>query len=83
MSNVRSEIREYLLSEFLLGEPSEKLKDTTPLVSGGVLDSIGTIKLVDHLETTYDVQFQAHELTVDNLETIDKIVEIVNTKLAS
>jgi len=36
----------YILKEFLPGEDPNELTDATPLVTGGILDSLATLKLI-------------------------------------
>lgn len=80
-NNVRDTVRKYLLDQLLPGEDSGNLEDTTPLVSERILDSIMILKLVTFLEETFDIEFEAHEMTVDHLDTILDMVEIVQTKM--
>jgi acyl carrier protein len=69
------------LEEFLPGENPAALEDATPLITGGILDSISTVKLVSFLEEKYDIEFNAHEISVDNLNTLADITRIVDSKL--
>lgn len=78
---IRDSIREFLLKEFLPGEDPSALTDSTPLITGGILDSIDTVKLITFLEGQYGIQFEAHEVIVDYLDTTDRIVESVWRKL--
>jgi acyl carrier protein len=78
---IRNEVRHYLLTEFLPGEDPSALEDTTPLNSGGILDSIASVKLVSHLEEKYGIRFEAHEVSVDYLETVELVVDTVHRKL--
>lgn len=78
---IRDAVREYLLTEFLPGEDPSALTDTTPLISGGILDSIASVKLVSFLEERFGVRFEAHEVSVDYLDTIDLVVDTVQRKL--
>jgi acyl carrier protein len=78
---IRNEVRHYLLTEFLPGEDPSALEDTTPLISGGILDSIASVKLVSHLEEKYGIRFEAHEVSVDYLETVELVVDTVHRKL--
>jgi acyl carrier protein len=78
---IRSGVREYLLTEFLPGEDPAALTDSTPLISGGILDSIASVKLVSHLEERYGIRFEAHEVSVDYLDTVDLVVGTVQRKL--
>lgn len=77
---IKRAVREYIRAEFLYGEETAELDDTTPLVSGGILDSIATVKLVSFLEDTYDVRFEPHEMGAKHLETLDLIATLVESK---
>lgn len=76
-------VKNYLMQEFLPGEDPDSLTNDTPLISGGILDSISTVKLVTFLEEKYGIEFQAHEISSDHLETLDDIVRTVQTKSAA
>ena len=73
----------YIMKEFLPGENPDELQADTPLLSGGILDSISTVKLVGFLEETYGVEFQAHEISEDHLDSLDSIATLVEEKLAA
>ena len=81
MQEVKDTIRSYILEEFLPGENPAELTDSTPLITGGILDSLATIKLVVFLEERYQIQIQAHETMVDYLNTVDDIAHLVQSKL--
>ena len=49
---IESEVKAFLLGEFLPDEDPSALSSGTPLVSSGVLDSISIVRLVSHLEST-------------------------------
>jgi acyl carrier protein len=80
MDPIRTAIRDYLLEEFLPGEDPEELSDDTPLITGGVLDSISTLKLVVYLEERFGISLEAHEAGVEHLDTVDRIAALVETK---
>lgn len=73
-------IKDFIIREFLPGENPDELTDTTPLVTGGILDSIATLKLVMFIEETYGVQFEPHEVDKENLDTIASIVRLLVSK---
>jgi len=81
VQEVKDTIRSYILEEFLPGENPAELTDSTPLITGGILDSLATIKLVVFLEERYQIQIQAHETMVDYLNTVDDIAQLVQSKL--
>jgi acyl carrier protein len=79
---IRSAVKTYILKEFLPGEDPAELKDDTPLITGGILDSLATIKLVTFVEDRYGIAFQAHEADVEHLNTVSDIASMVLSKLA-
>jgi acyl carrier protein len=81
IQQVKDTIRSYILDEFLPGENPAALTDSTPLITGGILDSLATIKLVVFLEERFKVQIQAHETMVDYLDTIADIAQLVSSKM--
>lgn len=78
--DIQSTVKDYILQEFLPGEDPAELTDSTPLVTGGVLDSIATIKLVMFLEERFGIKLEAHEADSENLDTLTSIAELVRSK---
>ena len=78
---IKETVKEYLLDNFLGRENSDELTDETPLVTGGILDSITTLQLVAFLEEKYKVEFEPNELEQDNLNTISRIAGFVESKM--
>lgn len=81
MQEVKQAIKIYILEEFLPGENPAALTDTTPLITGGILDSLATIKLVVFLEERFQIKIEAHETMVDYLDTLDDIAQLVYSKM--
>ena len=81
-STPREIIRSFILREFLPDVEADELSPTTPLISGGILNSIATVRMVMFLEEQFGIQMQPHEINADNLETIDRIAELVRRKQA-
>jgi len=77
---IEQAVKDYILREFLPGESPDSLEASTPLISGGILDSISTLKLVSFLEDTYSVEFAAHEVSADYLDTLSDIAKVIQTK---
>lgn len=80
LPEIKHDVRQYILEEFLVGADPSELEDDTPLITGGILDSISTVRLVTFLEDTFHVQFQAHEMDADHLDTIEMIARTVESK---
>jgi acyl carrier protein len=80
---IKQGIKDFIMAEFLPGESPDELTDSTPLITGGILDSIATLKLVMHIEETYGVNFEPHEVDKENLDTLDLIARLLRSKLPS
>jgi len=78
--DVKTAVKEFILSEFLPGEDPAELTDSTPLISGGILDSIATLKVVLFIEEQFNVTFEAHEVDRENFDSIENIARLVGTK---
>jgi acyl carrier protein len=77
---VKQAVKEYILSAFLPGEDPNELTDDLPLISGGILDSIATLKLIMHLEETFGITLEAHEADKEHLDTLNHIADLVAAK---
>jgi len=83
MDEIRQVVSHYILTSFLPGEDPLDLTDSTPLITGGILDSIATLKLVVFLEDHFNVTVEAHEAGVENLDSIGQIATLIAHKKAA
>jgi acyl carrier protein len=79
-NDVEKTVKEFILNEFLPGEDPAELTDATPLITGGVLDSIATLKLVLFIEEKYAITLEAHEVDPEHLDTIALIARLILAK---
>jgi acyl carrier protein len=70
----------YQIREFLPGEDPSELTDRTQLITGGILDSISTLKLVTFLEDHFGITVEAYEAGIDHLDAIQRISALVAMK---
>jgi acyl carrier protein len=80
MNNVMEKIREFVLGEFLPGENPATLTPTTPLISGGIIDSIDAVKLIVFLENEFGIEVEAFDADLDNLDTLEALDRFVSAK---
>ena len=78
--NMKEEIRQFILSEFLPGEKAANLQDETPLRTSGILDSVATLRLVTFVEERFGIQVEAHEASVENFDSINSIAAFIESK---
>jgi acyl carrier protein len=80
MPEIQDVVRDYILREFLPGEDPGELTDETPLITGGILDSISTLKLVVFLEEHFGITVEAHEAGVEHLDSVGEIAKLIAEK---
>lgn len=79
--DTRPEIYNFITNNFL-GAKENNLSDDESLLEKGVIDSTGVMELILFLEETFKVSIEDDEIVPDNLDTINRISQFVNSKLA-
>jgi acyl carrier protein len=82
MDDIIGPVKQYILDTFLKGEDPSALRNDTPLISGGILDSLATLELVSFLEQRFSIQLEAHEVDAERLDTLTAIATLVQGKAA-
>lgn len=80
MEDIATAVHQFILREFLPGEDPDELTPATPLITGGILDSIRTLKLVVFLEEKFGINIEAHEAGVEHLDSIGQIADLIASK---
>ena len=70
-------IKQFVVEEFMPDVPVEELDADFDLVAGGVVDSLGLLKLVAWLESEYDIGVDESELGPDSFRTVNAIREYI------
>ncbi len=78
--SAKQKIKNFIMEQFLPGEDPNELTDDTPLISGGILDSIATLQLVMYIEETFRVSFEPHEVDKENLDSLNLMVRLLDSK---
>jgi acyl carrier protein len=74
---MREKMKEEIL-EILEGAlPQIDFATSDALVDDGILDSLSIVTLVSELSMEYDIIFDLNELTPENLNSLDAIVDTV------
>ncbi len=80
---IRGKVRRFILEEFLPGTDAGELTDDIQLMTGGVLNSLSTTRLVAFLEEEFGIEVEAHEMGADYLDSVDQMVLLVEEKRAA
>lgn len=77
---LESEIRAFVVENFLFGQDDEAMTVQSSLVESGIIDSMGVAEIVAHIESRYGVTVGDDELVPDNLDSIARIAAFVARK---
>ena len=76
-----SEIKEFIVSNFLFGQEGDGLADDQSFLESGVIDSTGLLELVSFVEQRYGIAIADRELLPENLDSLRNISQFVARKL--
>ena len=80
---IRAALRTFILSNFLVGESPDSLKDSTLLITSGIITSLTLLDLVSFIEQQFSVALQQEDLGPDRLDSIDRIASLVEERRKS
>lgn len=69
----------FLVRQFRL-DPHE-LSPSTPLFSSGLLDSFHLLELISHVEQESGIRISPDEISLENLDSIERILGLVGRKV--
>jgi acyl carrier protein len=77
---LKSQIRQFILKNYLFSSDEKALDDGVSLMKTGVVDSTGVLELISFLEEQFGVKVEDEEMTPENLDSVDRIVAFVSGK---
>lgn len=78
--SVKSEIRAFIVDNFLFGQDGGRLTDDQSFLEGGIIDSTGLLELVGFIEQQYGILVEDRELVPENLDSLHNVSEFVARK---
>jgi len=78
---IQKQICDFIVENFLYGEPDNGLNETDSFLEKGIIDSTGILELVAFIEETYEIQIENEELIPENLDSVKNVVSFVERKL--
>jgi acyl carrier protein len=76
-------IKQFIVDEFMPDVPVEELDADFDLLTGGVVDSLGLLKVVAWLESEYDIGVDDSQLGPESFRTVRAIHEFVEKEKAT
>ncbi len=81
-NQIESDVRAFITLNFPLSAGGE-LAPGDSLLETGVIDSVGVLELIEHLEATYGLQIPDEDVLPENLDSVGAIAGYVSARLAA
>jgi acyl carrier protein len=79
-ARVRSELVDFIVTNYLFGDASRAPQDDESLVEGGVIDSTGLMELIEYLEAEFGIEVADEDTVPSNLDTVANLTRFVLSK---
>ena len=80
---MKDKIKKYIFENFLFDEADGNLADDASLLEQGIIDSTGILELVMFLEENFEIEVKDDELVPENLDSVNSLVNFINSKQAA
>jgi acyl carrier protein len=77
MDEINKIVRDYIVREYLEEDDERTITDTTPLISGGIVDSFSMVSLLRFIEKKYSVHIPDQCASPEAFDTVESIAELV------
>ena len=80
VDTIQATVKAYIMEQFLRNANPDDLTAETPLIEGGILDSLATVRLASFLEEQFGIELQPYDVNEDNLGSLEKISALVRSR---
>ncbi len=77
MDEITKTVRDYVIREYVQEGDDRELTATTPLISGGIVDSFSMVSLLRFLEKKYSIHIPDDAATPEAFDTVLSIAALV------
>jgi acyl carrier protein len=81
MRQIEDRIRQFISNNLLFGDGSTTFSNDESFLERGIIDSTAVLELVAFIETEYAIKVKDSELIPANLDSVNKLVQFVNSKI--
>lgn len=78
--NITETLVRYVSQELLNGSVGVNLQADDNLLTTGLIDSLGIIRLVNFIEDAFNVEVRPEDITIENFRTINVIAAYLETR---
>ena len=77
MDDAKQMIIDYVKKEFLDEDSDVEVKEDTPLISSGIVDSFSMVSLKTFLEKKFKISIPDDKATPEAFDSVNKIVDVL------
>lgn len=77
---LQDRLRRFISSDLLFDRPGVQVPDDRDLFGEGLVDSLGLMRLVAHLEETYRIRVTDEDLVPENFGTVAALAQFVASR---
>ncbi len=77
MDEMSKVVRDYVVREYVQEGDDREITETTPLISGGIVDSFSMVSLLRFLEKKYSIKIPDADATPEAFDSVRSIVTLV------
>jgi acyl carrier protein len=77
MDDMKRVILDYVVREYVIEGSDVVIEEDTPLISGGIVDSLSMVSLKRFLEHRYEIRLPDSEATPEAFDTVNAIAALV------
>jgi acyl carrier protein len=78
--DVMKQLEEYLLTDVAAGSDKKTIDPDEDLITQGLIDSLGIMKLIGFLDERFGVKVEDQELVPENFQTLKALADLVAKK---
>ena len=78
--DVKEKVRAFVL-EYAAARGVTEVKDDEPLLTNNIIDSLGSLRMIDFLETAFPLTIEDTDMLPENFQTLNDCEVFINRKL--
>ena len=82
MSDVKTQVRQFIMDNFVMGSDAPAFTDGDSFLDQHIIDSTGFLELVSYVEETFGFTVKDNEMAPENLDSLENIDAYVTRKRA-
>lgn len=80
LGDVKEKVRAFVL-EYAAGRGVTEVRDDEPILTNNIIDSLGSLRMIDFLETTFPLTIEDTDMLPENFQTLNDCEIFINRKL--